>query len=180
MKTHPSPNPMPVPQPHPPWPQPRLWLAILAVLTIILSLVPAPAYASVPVVYVEDHTGAAWPVYYSQGWLDQYTASDMRYGACRTGYKCIKVYERTINSAWAAVTYGFGTSRVTIYVNPQRRYYSWYVRRNIVTHELGHANGIGGHSSYCTDVMYSRVFCSTGSAAPYRFSTYHRSILARN
>lgn len=148
------------------------------VVAVILSA-PLPATAAT-ITYVEDHTGWAWPVRSSQDWVDQYTSSDIRYGACRSGYRCVRVWERTIRSEWAAVTYIDSPTRVRIYVNPQRTRYPYAARRSIVTHELGHAFGIIVHSSACTDVMYARVFCAGGGVPPYRFSAAQRDILRRH
>lgn len=144
----------------------------------------APAQATSRTVYVNWYGSNTWPVGYSVGFVDQYTGSTFRWGSCHTGYKCVTIRERTVNSSWAAVTYGAVGSysagtRVTIYLNPQRRYYSWYKKRSIVTHELGHAMGITWHSAYCSNVMYRYVTCG-GRLPTYRFAAPQRSRLYVN
>lgn len=154
---------------------------LIACLIMLTLVVPsASAAAATPIVWVDSQVSSTWPVSYSVGVVDAQTYTDMQFGPCRTGVKCIIIREKTIYSAWAAVTYGVGTSRVTIYLNPQRRWYSWYAKRSIVTHELGHANGITWHNPYCTSIMYGRVFCPNGSLPPYRWTATELTALRRN
>jgi len=155
-------------------------VTLLVALTAIQLMPFDTAEAATRIVWVNSVTSSTWPVSYSVDVTDRQTGSDMRMGACRTGYKCIIIREKVIRNEWAAVTYGFGTNRVTIYLNPQRRWYSWYAKRGIVTHELGHANGIYYHSPYCTDLMYARVFCPNGSVPPYRWKSSDVRILQAN
>jgi hypothetical protein len=151
------------------------------VVGMALALAPAvPAHAATPTVWINVVGASAWPVGAAVTTVDHYTSSVARYGSCRTGARCVTILERTIRSDWAAVTRGAGTARVTIYLNPQRRYYSWYTRRSIVLHELGHAYGIYLHNSTCVSVMYGYVFCPGGALPPYRFTAYQRGVLWRH
>lgn len=165
-----------------------LWVIVVVLLAALASMaLPDPARsASARITWVEDHTGPAWPVSTVVPFVDQYTGSYMRYGACRVGAKCVRVYEKTINSLWGGVTYlsphpyYSATDTATVYVNPQRNGKSWATRRQILTHELGHAMGIWWHSAYCTNIMYSRVNCPDGSLPTYRFGDPQRVRLAVN
>lgn len=157
-------------------------IVMLCLLAGILA-VPSPAQAATRVVYVDSYTSRTWPVSASVNWVDYYTGSDMQWGRCRSGYKCIRIREKTIRSSWAAVTYGDVTCRtctVTIYLNPQRRWYGYYTKRSIIDHELGHANGVTWHSTSCISVMYYRVFCYNGSLPPRRFTAPQRDRLRVN
>lgn len=155
-------------------------VAVLTAAFLILIGVARPADAATRVVWVNWYGSSTWPVSNSVNWVDYYTGSDMRFGYCHAGYKCITIRERTINSSWSAVTYGFGTSRVTIYLNPQRRWYGYYTKRRIIDHELGHANGIYSESYACSNRMYWRVYCSNGKLPPRAFTYGQRLILTRN
>lgn len=162
-----------------------LWSLVIAVAVALGVLVAPPtASAATAIVYVDSQANSVWPVSASVTWVDYYTGSDMRFGACRTGYKCIKVREKTVSSSYSAITYGDVTCKtcvVTIYLNPQRRYtYGYYTKRSIVDHELGHANGITWHNSYCTSRMYVRVFCPNGSLPPRKFTTSEKARLSAN
>jgi hypothetical protein len=156
----------------------RYALAVLAVAAAVL--VPAgSAQAATRYVYVEDHTGWAWPVTKAEPWVDQFTGSVMIYGRCRSGYKCIRVYERTIRSDWAAVTRNATTMAPVIYVNPQRNWYPYSWRFHILAHELAHANGFLWHTSYCS-LMYYAMRCPDGRYAVMWVSPYIRAVLAKN
>lgn len=152
-----------------------LTLGIVPVLAATLLFTSTPAQAA-STVYIEVHASTVWPITDAIRFVDNYTASTAYLGACRAGYRCIKVYEKTINTSWSAVTYP-GNPTTTIYLNPTRRTYSWSARRSIVTHELGHAYGITYHSAYCTNVMYANVRCPSGSLPTYRFTDPQRVIL---
>lgn len=140
-------------------------------------------------VYVEDHTSSYWPVNSSQNFVDQYTGSDIVYGTCQTSYKCVRVYEKYYSKSysgwtclpneWCKLT-NDTKSYTRIYLNAYRRSYSYNARRNITTHELGHAFGITYHSAYCTNVMYGSVFCSNGSLPSYRFTDPQKTILRQH
>jgi len=160
----------------------RLLAALLvAMIAVALGATPAQAHTAtaVPIVWVEDHTGWAWPVTAAEPWVDYYTRSEMRYGACRSGYRCVRVYERTIRSYWSAVTY-INSNGATIYVNPQRNWYPYSWRLNILRHELVHAMGYHYHWPYCTDLMYAKVTCPDGRLAPSYLHQAIRSVLAVN
>jgi len=159
-------------------------LIIIPLLILSPLLIPTQAHASdTQIVYVDVVASSAWPTTYPVGWIDQYTGSDMRIHSCVYGRKCIKIREKLINSSWGALTYGAtGTySRfnvVTIYLNPQRRNWSWTLKAKMIAHELGHANGITWHSSYCSQgIMYYRIPCTYGP--PWRF-TYAQRIRLRS
>jgi hypothetical protein len=156
------------------------WILALVVATMLCAFYFAPpAEASaVRYVYVEDHTGSAWPVTRVEPWVDQFTGSTMIYGRCRAGYKCIRVYERVVRNEWAAVTRNATTATVTIYVNPQRNWYPYGWRFAILAHELVHANGFYWHTSYCS-LMYYAVKCPNGTVSTW-VSPWIRSVLAKN
>ena len=156
-------------------------------------LAPSPSSAVTKIVYVDIKPGALkyWPSKSAVEFVDLYTGSDMRYGACRSGYKCITIRERTFNtsayrSSWSAVTYGANTSRVEISVNGNRRYapynYNTATKKSIIAHELGHANGLYSHSSSCTNIMYARVFCneSRRTLPPLKFLAADKARLKAN
>jgi len=142
----------------------RLLRLILAIFMMVgLVVIPATsANAVTRYVYVEDHTGSKWPVTVAEPWVDYYTGSVMVYGKCRSGYKCIRVYEKTIRSDWAAVTRSTTTGFV-IYINPQRAWWSYTRRLNLIKHELVHAMGYYTHWAYCNDLMYWHTNCPNGS-----------------
>lgn len=154
-------------------------------LTVAMLAAAGPAHATATPVYVEDHTGSAWPVYSAQDYVDRHTGTNIVYGTCRTGYKCVRVYEKTISSSYAGYTclagtwcLGRTTAYTRIYLNPQRNSRPYGERIRIATHELGHAFGIGYHSAYCTNVMYGHVRCPDGSLPTYRFTDPQKTILA--
>lgn len=150
--------------------------------------VPSNAEAAARPVYVDiSGVPSSWATHSAVDWVDQYTGTNMVYGKCHSGYKCIRLRYKTIKSSWAAVTqWGAGGSitckscTLTIYLNPQRNGYSSTVKRRIIEHELGHANGIGYESKVCTNVMYGRMFCSNGKLPSHRFTDPQKSILRKN
>lgn len=158
---------------------------VLGILAGALVACPPHADAAVTRVYVEDHTGSAWPVNAQQNWVDQYAGSDLVYGACRTGYRCVRVWERrgltnpSTGEYATAITYpGYWA---TIYVNPSSARYPAAARANVIAHEMFHAvTGNGYHSGYCTNVMYRRVFCPSGSIPAHRFTAYAIDQLRRH
>lgn len=136
-------------------------LALALVMFTALLVGPPAANATTAinrsVVYVEDHTGYKWPVHTTTYWADSLSGASVRYGYCRTWARCIRVYERTIRSIWAAVTYvDWTTGRTTIYVNPQRNWYPWAKRNAIIHHEMGHAFCLL-HVSNSNNLMYPYV-----------------------
>lgn len=157
----------------------------LALAMAVTTAAPAQAATSRIVMVQVSGVPSSWPVTSALDWVDQYTGSDMRYGACVTGRKCIVIRYATIRSAWAAVTYGAlsyysSGNRVTIYLNPQRNGYSWTAKRRIIIHELGHANGLTYHSAYCSNIMWPGVKCNNGTYPPLRFTDWAKARLRAN
>jgi len=165
---------------------------IAAMLAMVLAFAapapadPAPAWEVFPnplsvaatrTVWVEDHTGWRWPVTAAEPWVDQYTGTVMRYGVCHVAARCIRIYERTVRSIWAAVTRP-NSNGATIYVNPQRNYYPYSWRLSILRHELVHAMGYYTHWPYCTDLMYYAVTCPNGRLVPQYLHPSIRALLA--
>lgn len=139
--------------------------SVITTIAIVLSAIgvsvvtetPASASVNTNVIYVEDHTGWAWPVRSTTTWADYLSVSSVRYGTCRSGYRCIRVYEKTIQSSWAAVTYiDYVSGYTRIYVNPQRNWYSYAKRNSIIHHEMGHAFCLN-HVDIKTNLMYPQV-----------------------
>lgn len=154
--------------------------AIIAALTaalILLTGTPALANTTTRYVYVEDHTGTAWPVTRAEPYIDQHTSSVMIYGRCRAGHRCIRIYEKTIRTEWAAVTRWTTWTNAYIYVNPQRNNYPYRWRYHIIAHELAHAMG-ATHTTYCS-LMYWRVHCPDGTVSMW-LAPYTRRQLAAN
>lgn len=178
-------------------------IAVLAVLFtgvagILIPTPPASAQSStayltaLKIVYVEDHTGLAWPVSSAYAWVDQYTGSDWVYGTCRQYHVCIRVKQcwfggstcPNASTSWAAYTVRvtssyYGGLLVTVRVNTARNGnpYSW--RWRYVAHELVHAGGYWQHWPYCTDLMYYRVPCWGTTLPPVYIHAAVRSVLAQ-
>jgi len=163
----------------------RLALLLAAVLTFTLANAPA-AVASVTlyhhayqVVYVEDHTGAAWPVTTLAASWDYGTDLSVRYGPCRTGAGCVKVYECWCGTAqppgWVNWGYYVGThvfaEPVTVHLNDSW-WWPWRNRVQAVCHELGHALGIISHLG-----TYSCMYGYLTTAASAWPGLYARSLL---
>lgn len=167
----------------------RMATAIATGVAAVMIALPsgAEAYSRV---YVEDHTSSYWPLHSQVDWVDQWAGSDLIYGSCRPGYKCIRVYEVYFSTAYSGLTclpnqwcrVGASYASYTrIYLNKYRRSYSWYARRNITAHELFHAvTGNSYHSTYCTNVMYGSVFCGNGSLPSHRFTDYAKGVLRQH
>ena len=154
---------------------PARMLVLVLAMVAALAASPAPSHAATinrNVVYVEDHTGSAWPVHSTTYWADYLSGASVHYGGCRSAYRCIKVYEKTIRSSWAAVTYvDWSTGRTTIYVNPTRNWYSYAKRNNIIHHEMGHAFCLL-HTWRHPNLMYPYVSTSL-YLAPSQKTTFH-------
>lgn len=157
-------------------------LIVVALALVSVFGISVPAHASGATVYVENHASSAWPVWAGAEYTDQYTGSHFVLGTCRTGYRCVKVYEKEIHSYWVAVTqypHWPNVDLVTIYVNPADDGYSYSKKEHTVAHEFGHAMGLYYHSKYCSNIMYSNLTCN-GHLAGWSFSSYAKNILAKN
>lgn len=110
-------------------------------------------------VQVEDHTGNLWPVTTATSMW----GSGLHYGPCRSS-QCVRVYE-TDNGPDGVVgdtTYGSGGngqfSNVTVYLNDYYGRTSTPGQRlEAVTHELGHALGLGHDDGSGGGVMFAAV-----------------------
>lgn len=147
---------------------------VLAAAAGAVTLLAAPASASVegPTwnhaphtfgnVEVEDHTGTLWPVTTATStW-----GSGYHYGRCHSS-QCVRVYETDdgANGVVGATHYSsyettagerFGS--VAIYMNDYYgRRFSPAQRAEAITHELGHALGLGHDDGSGRGVMYSYV-----------------------
>jgi hypothetical protein len=161
----------------------------IAMLQLLMALLMAAGVVTAPVsttqprkVYVETYgVPASWGVTQAMNWVDGYTKTDMVRARCVSGYKCIRIGYVTVNPSWAAVTFGSVTCSaclVTIKLNPQRRSYSPAVKRAIVEHEIGHANGITWHNNgSCNNRMYWQVFCPNGKIPPRAFTARDKARL---
>lgn len=96
------------------------------------------------VIYVEDHSGARWPVgRAAQSW-SRSTDATLVYGPCRSGSPCVKVYSGRYGTGWAGSSQGrrdasghlVGT--MVLRLNDQQ-VFSAAERRTVTCHELGHA-----------------------------------------
>lgn len=124
-----------------------------------------------PYVKVEDYTGSAWPV--KQGVSNWHFG--LVYGACTTG-QCVRVHEvnwgrngiiGTTVATYNPLNHRFIT--VNIYMNDAYKNLDYNHRQEAVTHELGHALGLG-HDNY-RDVMYPYIWGYT------TISTFERNEL---
>lgn len=160
-------------------------LLIPLLMTIGWILTPTQVEANTTrIVYVDIAVSTAWPTSYAVSWVDQFTGSDMRIHTCVYGRKCIRIREKLVNSSWGAVTYGAISSYsrfnvVKIYLNPNERNWPWSWKAKMISHELGHANGITWHSNTCLDgIMYYRIPCTYGP--PWHFTDNQRQRLHVN
>ncbi len=165
----------------------RCWLVYWAVL-ICLTVLVAPAADATSVVlyrhasgivYVENHTGGAWPVTTMTYAWDSGTDVSARYGPCRPGAGCVKVYECRCGTSrppgWTDFGYYPGTRTfaepVTIHLNDSWTW-TWRNRLQAVCHELGHSLGIVSHLG-----TYSCLYPYLTSAASVWPGSYARSLL---
>ena len=158
-------------------------LAAGVTLTTVLALclVSDPAWAAAPrTVWVDVRVNGAWPVRQAAGYVDRYTGTTIRFGACRTGVPCVRIRENgAMRRSWAAVTY-VGTNPTNIQLNTSRRGSTYTQRLDTVVHELGHAFGIYSHNKSCGSVMYYSLACPDGRNSTLAFSVAERATLRRH
>jgi hypothetical protein len=107
--------------------------------------------------------------------VGQYTGSQLVRGACQPGARCIVVTESgSLPRTFGAVTYPGPTAYIEL--NSTRRGSSAGTRLRIVTHEMGHANGIEWHNPSCVSVMYYALTCH-GHPTPLNFTWSERQVL---
>jgi hypothetical protein len=142
---------------------------------------PSRGLLGSPVVYVEEHVGARFDsaLRSSVAWVDRATGSTMRLGRCRPGYRCIRVIQSNATRGHGAYTsWTTGRKVSTIRLSSALGRKSWYARRAVIDHELGHANG-AGHNARCTSRMWRFSTCRDGRIPPRAFTKAERAKLAR-
>jgi len=168
-------------------------VALTAILAAALTPPAVPALAatgiewtgssslSSKIVYVEEHVDSRFDsaLRQSVSFVDRYTGSDMRFGKCRPGYRCIRVVQSNAthgHGAWTSWTRARKVSEIRL--SPALARQGWYTRRSIIDHELGHANG-AGHNAKCTSRMWPHYRCRNGLLPPRTFTKAERAKLAR-
>jgi hypothetical protein len=158
-------------------------LAAGVTLTAVLSLclVADPAWAAAPrTVWVDIHVNGAWPVRQAAQYVDRYTGTTVRFGACRKGAPCVRIRENgKLPPSWAAVTY-VGANPTNIQLSSSRRGSSYTQRLDTVVHELGHAFGVYTHNKSCGSIMYYSLACPNGRNSTLAFSAAERATLRRH
>src|SRR4051794_29122411 len=160
----------------------KLLAAGVSLCTVLsLCVIADPAWAAAPrTVWVDARANGAWPVRQAAAYVDRYTGTTMRFGACRRGSPCVRIRESWgLPPLWAAVTY-VGTDPTNVLLNPSRRRSSYTQRFDTIVHELGHAFGIYRHNSSCGSVMYYRLACPDGRDSTLNFSASERTMLRRH
>jgi hypothetical protein len=123
------------------------------------AAVAYPHFAS-RIIMVEDHTGSKWPVKASVLQWDRGTDASIRYGKCRAGVGCVRVYEQRQGKNGKAGSAVLVWNPVTMLLNPVKvtlndsYWLSAHQRRQDVQHELGHAFGLNYHSKSLGSAMY--------------------------
>lgn len=97
------------------------------------------------VVYVEDYTSSRWPVREAARTWDASTDLSVRYGKCRTGAVCVRVYEgwygRNGHAADTIIAGSGALGSAVIRFNDSYRQNA-HNRRQAACHEQGHALGL--------------------------------------
>lgn len=163
-----------------------LVVATLAATTGATTLA-SPAEAAVKwngrVVLVINKLPSNWPVKASVDFVDQYTATDMRFAKrCDpAAWRCITLKTGKVgggirgavgwSNGWDEITIDTGKAAKTGQFGPKTRKY-------LLVHELGHGFFLE-HRSSCATVMIQYRRCSNGSVPPIKFDSAQRNILRK-
>jgi len=170
----------------------HVFAVVLSIMLGGLMWSPRPAEAAstsllAQPVYVEVYANTYyWPVKAGLSVVDKHTGTYLVYGACRAGYRCIRVSERSgclwlqekWRCDWIGATYLWSWG-AQLYLNSSHRK-DGYTKKVIATaHEGGHTAGLIAHTSTCSDVMQWRLPCWYGGPLPpVRFNSSQSAILA--
>lgn len=162
----------------------KLSAATLALFTVVsLAFVADPAAAAKTRNVWVDYRGvnSAWPVRKAAAFIDRYTGTTIRFGACKPNYNCIRITEQAKlgNPSWAAVTY-VGGRPTRIQLSAKRRTMSYTQRYDALVHELGHAFGIYSHNKSCASIMYYSLTCPNGRNSKLAFTAAERRTLKQH